>query len=420
MSTRALTDERLVAALRAGEPGAFDAIDDRYRAPLVRFARRVLGTSRSQVAEDVVQEALLRAYRALLRDDRPMALRPWLYRLTRNCCLDELSRVRADTVELAVIEGGAGALAAPAHLEPAVAVEGRARLRQVIDDLAVLPESQRHALVRRELDGITHAQLARELGMSEPAARSLVHRARGTLAKIEGGRRAGCDEVRDELLAAHDGRRRPQARTLRHLATCPACRDFRTALRAERRALRMLAPAPLLLTVIGAGGGLGLKLSGAGVSKGGALTTASVVAVAGVASMVGAQEVFGPGDPAPVALSSPALPAHGIDKGVALPRGTSVVRRKVVIPAGTQRVPRTVRLTCPAGLAVADLLPPSGARLNVSYAPGTIMGVADTAAVRLALSGPAPTHDRKATVSILCKRPDATGSLRWSAAAQGP
>jgi hypothetical protein len=145
-----------------------------------------------------------------------------------------VAALRADTVDLAVLEGGArgGAVAAPAHLEPAVALEGRARLRQVIDDLAVLPESQRHALVRRELDGITHAQLARELGMSEPATRSLVHRARGTLAKLEGGRRATCEDVRDDLLAAHDERRRPQARTLRHLAGCAACRDFRTALRA--------------------------------------------------------------------------------------------------------------------------------------------------------------------------------------------
>ncbi|HET6505919.1 MAG TPA: sigma-70 family RNA polymerase sigma factor [Baekduia sp.] len=409
---KALSDERLVAALRAGEPGAFDAIHDRYRPLLVRFARRVLA-GRQAVAEDVVQEALLRAYRGLLRDDRPIALRPWLYRLTRNCCLDELSRIRTDTVDLAVIEGGA--LAAPAHLEPAVAAEGRARLRQVIDDLAVLPESQRHALVRRELDGITHAQLARELGMSEPAARSLVHRARGTLAKIEGGRRADCDEVRAELLAAHDARHRPPARALRHLTACPRCREFRVALKAERRALRLLAPAPLLLTVLGAGGGVGVKLGGA--SKGAAVT-AGALAVAGVAGIVGAEQVFGPGDPAPVALSSPALPAHGVAKGVALPRGTAIVRRDVLLRAGARHAPRTLRIGCPAGLAVADLLPPTGARLDVSYVPGTVVGVARSATIRLRLNGAPPAADRRARVGILCKRPDATGSLRWSA--QGP
>lgn len=409
---KALSDERLVASLRAGEPGAFDAIHDRYRAQLVRFARRVLG-GRSAVAEDVVQESLLRAYRALLRDDRPIALRPWLYRLTRNCCLDELSRVRTDTVDLAVLEGGA--LAAPAHLEPAVAVEGRARLRQVIDDLAVLPESQRHALVRRELDGISHAQLARELGMSEPAARSLVHRARGTLAKIEGGRRAACDDVRAELMAAHDARRRPQARSIRHLAGCSACREFRTALKAERRALRVLAPAPLLLAMAGAGGGIGVKLGGASKA---AVVTAGAVAVAGVAGIVGAEQVSGPGDPAPMALSSPALPAQGVQKGAALPRGTAVVRREVLLRAGARRAPRTLRITCPAGLAVADLLPPSGARLDVSYAPGTVVGVAETATIRLRLNGAPVPAERRARVSILCRRPTASGSMRWSA--QGP
>jgi hypothetical protein len=253
------------------------------------------------------------------------------------------------------------------------------------------------------------------MGMSEPAARSLVHRARSTLAKIEGGRRAACDDVRAELLAAHDARRRPPGRALRHLAACPACREFRTALRAERRAMRMLAPAPLLLSVIGASGGLGLKFGGA--SKG-AVVAASAVAVAGVAGIVGAEEVFGPGDPAPMALSSPALPAHGVAKGVALPRGTAVVRRDVLLRAGARRAPATLRITCPSDLAVADLLPPAGARLDVSYAPGTVVGVARTALIRLRLHGTPPPADRHARVGILCKRPDATGSLRWSA--QGP
>jgi hypothetical protein len=142
------------------------------------------------------------------------------------------------------------------------------------------------------------------------------------------------------------------------------------------------------------------------------------VAVAGVAGIVGGQEVFGPGDPAPVALSSPALPARGVAKGVALPRGTAVVRREVLLRAGVRRAPRTLRVSCPAGLAVADLLPPAGARLDASYAPGTVVGVARTATIRLRLGGAPARVDRRARVGVLCKRPDATGSLRWSA--QGP
>ena len=71
-------------------------IHERHHAALERFARKILGRG-SERAEDVVQEAMLRASRALLRDDRHIELKPWLFRLTRNCALDELARVRTDT-----------------------------------------------------------------------------------------------------------------------------------------------------------------------------------------------------------------------------------------------------------------------------------------------------------------------------------
>jgi RNA polymerase sigma factor (sigma-70 family) len=403
----ALSDERLIATLRAGDVRAFDAIGERYRPRLVRFAKRVLG-GQDRVAEDVVQEALLRAYRALLRDDRPIDLRPWLYRLVRNCCLDELSRVRTDTVDLAV---AGESVAAPVHQEPAVAAERRARLRELLGDLAVLPESQRHALVRRELDGVSHAQLAAELGLSEPAVRSLVHRARVGLTKLEIGRGTPCALVREELITAHDARRRAPARALRHLAGCGACRDFRTALRAERRAFALLAPGPLVLLAGGAGVGA-LKLVGGhgAASKTGAV--AAGLATIGVAGgIAAAPEIFRAGDPAPIALRSPALPTAGVARGMALPPGTAVVRRTVALRARV-RVHPDLRVGCPAGLAVADLLSPRGARVDVGYAPDTIIGLSRSARILLR-SAPLPS-DSAATVAILCKRPDAGGSLRWS------
>lgn len=410
----ALSDERLIAALRAGDARAFDAIDGRYRARLVRFARRVLGASHGAVAEDVVQEALLRAYRALLRDDRHVDLRPWLYRLVRNCCLDELSRVRADTVELD--EAGERAHA-PAHAEPAVAAERRARLRELIDDLAVLPENQRHALLRREIDGASHAQLAAELGLSEPAVRSLVHRARVALTRLEVGRGTPCAEIRADLVVAHDERRRASARALRHLAACGPCRDFRTALRAERRAFALLLPGPLALLAGGGLAGIKLAVAGGAPSKAGAGLAATAVAVAGVAGGVAAApEIFRGGDPAPVALRSPALPAHGVARGSALPAGTAVVRRTVALRARL-RVHADVSVVCPGDLAVADLLPPRGARVDAGYAPGTILGLSRGA--RVLLRGVPPRHDARVTVGILCKRPDGAGSLRWSGPSHG-
>ena len=94
------SDTQLVAAYRAGDRGAFDAIHGRYSTRLERFARKILARSAPGVAEDVVQEAMLRASRALLRDEREIDLKPWLFRLTRNCALDELSRVKGDSASL--------------------------------------------------------------------------------------------------------------------------------------------------------------------------------------------------------------------------------------------------------------------------------------------------------------------------------
>ncbi len=73
-------DQALIAAYRAGDDAAFARIHERHHAPLERYARKVLGRS-SEHAEDVVQEAMLRASRALRRDDRHIELRPWLFRL---------------------------------------------------------------------------------------------------------------------------------------------------------------------------------------------------------------------------------------------------------------------------------------------------------------------------------------------------
>ena len=84
---RDVADEQLVALLRAGDDAAFAAIHDRYRRRLLAYARRFLGGSRED-AEDVVQDVFTAAHRALLADEREITLRPWLYRMTRNRCID--------------------------------------------------------------------------------------------------------------------------------------------------------------------------------------------------------------------------------------------------------------------------------------------------------------------------------------------
>src|SRR4029077_18509689 len=92
-------DAVLIDRLRDGDELAFEASVSRHRPRMRALARSIL-RSRPDTAEDVVQEAFMRAHRALLRDDRTVYLGPWLAKLTRNCALDEISRVKADTVPL--------------------------------------------------------------------------------------------------------------------------------------------------------------------------------------------------------------------------------------------------------------------------------------------------------------------------------
>ena len=174
--TSQLDDARLVALVRAGRDDAFAAIHDRYRDRLLAFARRLLsGTGHD--AEDVVQDAFIRALAGLRATDAEMNLKPWLYMIVRNRAMDELRRPARVAAELDDI----------AHLrpvedaDPALRVAEREELRRVVAEIARLPERQRLALVMRELGGASHARMAATLGTSVPATKSLLVRARATL-----------------------------------------------------------------------------------------------------------------------------------------------------------------------------------------------------------------------------------------------
>jgi RNA polymerase sigma factor (sigma-70 family) len=170
------TDERLVVLVRAGRDDAFAEIHERYCDRLVAFARRLLhGTGHD--AEDVVQDAFMRALAGLRATDAEMHLKPWLYMIVRNRAMDELRKpVRAMAELDEVIH------LAPGGEDPALRATERERLRELLDDIGRLPERQRLALVMRELDGATHAQMAATLGTSIPATKSLLVRARTALA----------------------------------------------------------------------------------------------------------------------------------------------------------------------------------------------------------------------------------------------
>src|SRR3954453_21488361 len=96
---RVATDAQLVELVRGGDDRAFAAIHDRYEARLVAHARQLLGGAHHE-AEEVVQDAFVRALHALRAADREVALRAWLYTIVRNRTLDVLRRpVRTTDLE---------------------------------------------------------------------------------------------------------------------------------------------------------------------------------------------------------------------------------------------------------------------------------------------------------------------------------
>ena len=174
---RTQSDARLAALARrdgpAGEVGArraFEAIVERYRRPLHRYCRRMLPESR---AEDVVQQAFLKAWSSLQEGVEVRDLKPWLYRITHNAALDALKKAGYDYEELTEVLQSPGT--------PDADFERRVVMRETLAGVAGLPERQREALLRTAVEGQSREQVAHDLGLTDGAVRQLVHRARTTL-----------------------------------------------------------------------------------------------------------------------------------------------------------------------------------------------------------------------------------------------
>jgi RNA polymerase sigma factor (sigma-70 family) len=166
---RTQSDSRLAALAADGHDRAFEAIVERYRGPLQRYLRRLLSEA---LAEDVLQASFVRAWQALRSGTEVRDLRPWLYRIAHNQALNTLRAAGA-----ALPTDGAELPAVSLEAE----VERREALRETLSGIEALPERQRAALVAIAVAGRSHADVARELGMSDGALRQLLLRARTTL-----------------------------------------------------------------------------------------------------------------------------------------------------------------------------------------------------------------------------------------------
>ncbi len=267
-------DDRLVALIRAGHDGAFEALFNRYNSRLLAFCQSMLKSR--QDAEDVLQEVFTNAHAAMLKDDRALNVRPWLYRIARNRCLNHLRRPvpeGQDSMDIHPHSNGT---------TTAEQVQHREELRQVLADVRTLPETQRTALLLREIDQLSYDEIAMAMQTTVPAIKSLLVRARIGLAESSKARALTCEEVQVELAEAAEGVAKVTGPGRKHVRSCDGCREFRDQLRSDHKALAALFPfGPLALIK----GGLLSKLFGGSASAGSA-GSASVVGGASAAGGV--------------------------------------------------------------------------------------------------------------------------------------
>jgi RNA polymerase sigma factor (sigma-70 family) len=311
---RLRSDEQLVALFRAGNDAAFSVIHDRYRQRLFAYSRQMLGGSR-QDAEDALQDVFLRAYSSLRSNDRPLSLRAWLYRVAHNRCIDHLRRPTPPAIDLFDTSRK------PLH-DPMDEAVRREDLRQLVADVRRLPEQQRSALLMREMDGLSYAELASALGVSLQAVKSLLVRARIGLVEAVEARDTACSEIRVDLADSFDRGVRASGLARRHLRDCESCGEYKTQLRSVHQGLAALSPggsgflgAALKLIGLGGAGSAGAASAGGGAAAGGGVlaaatsagTAAKLAAVVCCAALTagGAVEVGGQ------FISSTDAPEHG-------------------------------------------------------------------------------------------------------------
>jgi RNA polymerase sigma-70 factor (ECF subfamily) len=176
LSSATLPDVELVELARAGDRAAFDELIRRHDARMRGLAFKVMADRHGM--DDALQEAYLKAYRALPKFRPGSEFGTWLYRITYNACIDELRKRKRNPV------------AAADPVDPASGRPGPDRVvsasETVRGALEGLPVDQRVTVVLVDGEGFDHQEAAKILGVAPGTVASRLHRARAALRRILG------------------------------------------------------------------------------------------------------------------------------------------------------------------------------------------------------------------------------------------
>lgn len=170
-------DDELVRRASSGDVAAFETLYRRHAARVHGAVWRLSGMNEAR-AQELTQEAFVRAWQKLGSFRFESAFTTWLHRLAVNVALMDLrSRAPEDTVEQDQLEAASGFDA------PFCAGE-RSDLERAV---AALPPRARAVLVLHDIEGWKHEEIGRELGMAVGTSKAQLHRARGLLRSMLGG-----------------------------------------------------------------------------------------------------------------------------------------------------------------------------------------------------------------------------------------
>ena len=238
-------DEKLVALTRDGHQHAFEALVERYQSRLLGFCRQMLARPRTpRTCSRRSSSPPTTRWSPTTRHDHraPVAL-------------PDRPQPLPQPPSQAHPRGPGHDGHPPAHerdhdLER---VQNREEFRNLLADVTHLPETQRSALLLREIDAMSYEEIAQAMDTTVPGVKSLLVRARIALAESSQARQLTCGEVRLELAEAAEGLRQgldgPARRTSRAASRCT---DFRGQLRKDSKVLAALFPAGPLLALKGA------------------------------------------------------------------------------------------------------------------------------------------------------------------------
>ncbi|MET0566399.1 MAG: RNA polymerase sigma factor [Acidimicrobiia bacterium] len=191
MEGRPLNEQDLIERAKTGDVAAFEALVQTHRPIALRVAFLVVGDQTE--AEDVSQEALVKAYRAISRFRVDAPFRPWLLRIVRNEALNQRRRRgRQDRLSLRLASDPVSGGAAPS---PETTVITGVERRTVLDAVSALPDRYRDVVTHRYLLGLSEAETAATLRIPVGTVKSRTARALDRLeAALSGLKDGGRDE----------------------------------------------------------------------------------------------------------------------------------------------------------------------------------------------------------------------------------